>query len=65
MKKLGDIHPMITVLGVIVGLSLFGFVGLIFWPLLVSYFVILVKIYFNEYSEVETEPLESSQKDTT
>ncbi len=50
MKKLGDIHPIITVLGVIVGLSLFGFVGLIFGPLLVSYFVILVKIYFNEYS---------------
>ncbi len=53
MKKLGDIHPMITVLGVIVGLNLFGFVGLIFGPLLVSYFVILVKIYNNEFSESE------------
>ncbi len=27
MKKMGDIHPMITVLGVIVGLNLLGFVG--------------------------------------
>lgn len=53
MKKMGDIHPMITVLGVIVGLSLFGFVGLIFGPLLVSYFIILVKIYNNEFSESE------------
>lgn len=53
MKKLGDIHPMITVLGVIVGLNLFGFVGLIFGPLLVSYFIILVKIYNNEFSETE------------
>lgn len=51
LKKMGDVHPMITVLGVIVGLNLFGFVGLIFGPLLVSYFIILVKIYLNEFSE--------------
>lgn len=53
MKKLGDIHPMVTVLGVIVGLNLFGFIGLIFGPLLVSYFIILVKIYYNEFSDTE------------
>jgi predicted PurR-regulated permease PerM len=49
MKKMGDVHPLITVFGVIVGLNLFGFVGLIFGPLLVSYFLILVKIYINEF----------------
>jgi len=51
LKKMGDVHPMITVLGVIAGLGLFGFVGLIFGPLLVSYFVILVKIYLNEFTD--------------
>lgn len=51
MKRMGDVHPMITVLGVIVGLNLFGFIGLIFGPLLVSYFIILVKIYINEFGE--------------
>jgi predicted PurR-regulated permease PerM len=50
MKKIGDVHPLITVLGVFVGLNLFGFVGLIFGPLLISYFLILVKIYVNEFS---------------
>ncbi len=30
MKKMGDVHPVITILGVIVGLGLFGFIGLIF-----------------------------------
>ncbi|MDB5202106.1 MAG: hypothetical protein JWQ27_1515 [Ferruginibacter sp.] len=49
MKRMGNVHPMITVLGVIVGLSLFGFIGLVFGPLLVSYFIILVKIYINEF----------------
>jgi predicted PurR-regulated permease PerM len=58
MKRLGDVHPLITVLGVIVGLNLFGFIGLIFGPLLVSYFLILVKIYLNEFSpaDVKNEP---------
>lgn len=51
MKYMGDVHPLITVLGVIVGLNLFGFIGLIFGPLLVSYFLILVKIYINEFSD--------------
>ncbi len=51
MKKMGNVHPVITVLGVIVGLSLFGFIGLIFGPLLVSYIVLLFKIYMNEFGD--------------
>jgi predicted PurR-regulated permease PerM len=51
MKHMGDVHPVITVLGVIVGLNLFGFIGLIFGPLLVSYFIIMVKIYINEFDK--------------
>lgn len=49
MKKLGDVHPIVTVLGVIVGLSLFGFWGFIFGPLLISYFILLFKIYTSEF----------------
>lgn len=50
-KKIGDIHPLITFFGVIIGLNIFGFVGLIFGPLLISYFLLLLKIYRNEYLE--------------
>jgi predicted PurR-regulated permease PerM len=49
-KKLGDIHPLITFFGVIIGIGLFGFVGIIFGPLLISYFILLVRIYDNEYN---------------
>jgi predicted PurR-regulated permease PerM len=58
LKKLGNVHPLITVCGVIVGLKLFGFMGLIFGPLLFSYVIILVKIYINEFTRhpEETEP---------
>lgn len=51
MRRMGDVHPVITVLGVIVGLGLFGFIGLIFGPLLVNYIIVLTKIYMNEFSE--------------
>ncbi len=46
-KKVGDIHPLITVVGVIIGLPLFGIMGLVYGPLLLAYFLITVKIYRN------------------
>ena len=48
-KKLGDIHPLITIFGVIVGVQLFGFIGLIFGPLLISMFILLLRIYSSEF----------------
>ena len=49
LKRMGDVHPVITILGVIVGLGLFGFIGLIFGPLLVNYIIVLFNIYMNEF----------------
>jgi predicted PurR-regulated permease PerM len=51
MKKIGNVHPVITVLGVLIGVGLFGFIGLIFGPLLVNYIIVLFKIYMNEFVE--------------
>lgn len=50
LKKLGDVHPVITVFGIMVGVPLFGFMGLIFGPLLISYILLLIKIYRVEFS---------------
>ncbi len=50
-KKMADVHPIVTVLGVIIGLEFFGITGLIFGPLLISYFMILLKIYYLETVE--------------
>ena len=38
LKRLSDVHPLITLFGVVVGVPLFGFIGLIFGPLLISVF---------------------------
>jgi len=48
-KKLGNIHPLITIFGVIIGVQLFGFIGLVFGPLLISMFLLLLKIYSSEF----------------
>jgi predicted PurR-regulated permease PerM len=49
LKKMGNVHPLTTVFGVIIGLNLFGFIGLIFGPLLISLFMLLLKIYSSEF----------------
>ncbi|HKG06444.1 MAG TPA: AI-2E family transporter, partial [Pedobacter sp.] len=55
-KRIGNIHPIITVIGVVIGIPLFGILGLVFGPLLLSYFVLLIKIY--ETSALASERLE-------
>jgi predicted PurR-regulated permease PerM len=54
MKKIGDVHPLITIFGVIVGLRLFGFMGFIFGPLIFSYLIILIRIYTFEFMDHST-----------
>lgn len=48
-KKMADIHPLITIFGVVVGLPLFGFMGVIFGPLLLSLFFLFVDMFKKEY----------------
>ena len=58
LQKLDNVHPLITLIGVIVGVPLFGFIGLIFGPLLISLFLIILRIYHNEYGRSEDIPTE-------
>ena len=51
LERLASVHPLVTLIGVIVGVPLFGFIGLIFGPLLISLFLLVVKIYKNEYGK--------------
>jgi len=52
-KKLADTHPLITIFGVIIGLTLFGFWGVIFGPLLLSMFLLCFDIFKREYLDKE------------
>ncbi|MGO3182418.1 MAG: AI-2E family transporter [Aequorivita sp.] len=60
LKKLDDVHPLVTLIGVIVGVPLFGFIGLIFGPLLISLFMVIVKIYRKEYGVEDAATIEET-----
>lgn len=55
LKKAADTHPLIVIFGVIMGIPLFGFWGIIFGPLLLSGFLLLIKIYYHEYRLIAEE----------
>ncbi len=55
-KHIGNIHPIITVIGVIIGIPAFGIMGLVLGPLLLSYFILTVRIY--ETSKLASDRLE-------
>jgi predicted PurR-regulated permease PerM len=44
-KRIANTHPLISIIGVFIGLPLFGILGLVFGPLLLSYFLLLLEIY--------------------
>ena len=44
-KYIANTHPLITIIGVIIGIPVFGILGLVFGPLLISWFFLLLKIY--------------------
>lgn len=49
LKKIGHTHPLVTLFGVIAGLKMFGFVGFIFGPIMISLCLLLFKIYDKEF----------------
>jgi predicted PurR-regulated permease PerM len=48
-KRLGNIHPLTTIFGVVIGIQLFGFIGLVFGPVLIALFILLLRIYSSEF----------------
>jgi predicted PurR-regulated permease PerM len=60
-KYIAQTHPVITIVGVIIGIPLFGILGLVFGPLLISIFLLMLKIFedsnrkYEKLSDVETE----------
>lgn len=48
-KKVGAMHPFISLLGIFVGIYLFGIVGIVVGPLLISMFLLILKMFNEEY----------------
>ena len=47
-RRIGDIHPLVTLVGLVLGVEMFGLIGLVIGPLLVSYFLVLMEVFRRE-----------------
>ncbi len=59
-KKIANTHPLITIVGVVIGIPLFGILGILYGPLLLSLFIILLKIF--KTNRVEISVLEGDEE---
>ena len=55
LKRLENIHPLNTIFGIIMGINLFGFMGLIFGPILISITILLIQVYRDEFADDDRE----------
>jgi predicted PurR-regulated permease PerM len=54
-RKYANTHPIVSIVGVIIGIPVFGVLGLVLGPLLISYFILLIKIYESEQANASNE----------
>lgn len=55
-RRYASIHPLVTLVGAIGGVSYFGLIGILVGPLAVSYFFELIRIYRVEYLQIQPVP---------
>jgi predicted PurR-regulated permease PerM len=48
-KKLGNINPIVMILGAFSGLEFFGIVGVVVGPLMLAFFLLMLQVYRQEY----------------
>lgn len=52
-RRLGDVHPLTTLLGTLIGIPLFGMIGIVVGPLMISLFVELLRVYQRDYGATD------------
>ena len=48
-RKIGEIHPLLSLIGLIIGITYFGIMGIIVGPLILAVFVMLARMFKEEY----------------
>ncbi|GAB3989327.1 AI-2E family transporter [Spirosoma daeguense] len=61
-RRMGDIHPLITLTGIVLGVPIFGILGLVVGPLLLSYFIVLIQVFEQENKQLEKEAALADQE---
>ena len=50
-RKVGEMHPLISLLGLIIGIAYFGIMGIIIGPLILAVFILMLRMFREEYLE--------------
>lgn len=61
-KKIANVHPLVTIFGVVIGLNLFGFIGIVFGPILFSVFIWLMKLYKSEFVDMNNAAISDKEE---
>jgi predicted PurR-regulated permease PerM len=48
-EKVGAIHPFVSLLGIFIGIYLFGLVGIVVGPLVLSSFLLMLRMFYEDY----------------
>jgi predicted PurR-regulated permease PerM len=48
-RQVGRMHPLVSLIGIFIGIPIFGILGLIIGPLMLSYFFLTLKMFREEY----------------
>jgi len=52
-KEMGNIHPLVSLIGAFAGVPIFGLLGIIIGPLLLCYLLLMIRMYKEEYLDDE------------
>ncbi|WP_128546898.1 AI-2E family transporter [Larkinella soli] len=61
-KRMGDVHPFITLTGIVLGVPVFGILGLVIGPLLLSYFIVLFKVFERQNQRLRVEAVRDDER---
>ncbi|WP_266367078.1 AI-2E family transporter [Tellurirhabdus rosea] len=62
-KRMGDVHPLITLAGIVLGVPIFGILGLVIGPLLLAYFIVLMRVFEKQNLQYCKDLTEREQKE--
>ncbi|RYF76113.1 MAG: AI-2E family transporter [Cytophagaceae bacterium] len=54
-KRMGDVHPLVTLAGIVIGVPIFGILGLVIGPTILSFFIVLMQVFAKENRESRAE----------
>ncbi|TAE29787.1 MAG: AI-2E family transporter [Cytophagales bacterium] len=61
-RKMGDVHPLITLTGIVLGVPIFGILGLVIGPLLLSYFIVLMQVFERQNRQQRVEAVADEKR---